>query len=214
MDNVTLVSMTSVRMQETIKALVNSSRSINYASIKLITHEEPPDLPDNIRYCNIPKINHIDEYSYNMIYRLGDYVDTDYALIVQHDGYVVNPEKWQNVFLEYDYIGAPFPMPNDSFTYRDANGRLFRVGNGGFSLRSKKLIDLPNELKLEWKSFHGSYNEDGFICVTNRNTYEEHGCKFAPLDVAIHFSHESPIPETENIIPFGFHGRSQLRHLK
>ncbi len=200
--------MTSVRIQETIKALTNSSRSIDYASIKLITHEEPPDLTDNIRYCHIPKINHIDEYSYNMIYRLGDYVDTDYALVVQHDGYVVNPEKWQNVFLEYDYIGSPFRMPSDSFSYRDANGKLFRVGNGGFSLRSKKLIDLPNELKLEWKPFHGFYNEDGFICAMNRHIYEEHGCKFAPLEVAIHFSHEMPIPETENIIPFGFHDKN------
>ncbi len=54
-------------------------------------------------------------------------------------------------FLNYDYIGAPYPLPQDNFSYRDIDGNLIRVGNS-VSLRSKKLLDLPIQLDLEWIS--------------------------------------------------------------
>lgn len=207
LENVTLVCMTSVDIEGSIYALIKSSQDIKFKSVKLITHQEPENLPSNIEYHHIDKINSIDEYSYNMIYKLSNYIDTDFALVIQSDGYIVHPEQWREDFLNYDYIGAPFNLPNDSFSYRDINGVIFRVGNGGFSLRSRKLIDLANNLKLEWKPFHGYYNEDGFICAMNRHIYEENGCIFAPLDIAKYFSHEANIPEIQNIKPFGFHGK-------
>lgn len=213
LDNVTLVSMSSVDIEKTIQALEYSCNSIKYNSVKLISHEIPENLPSYIKFCFINKISNIDEYSYNMIYKLGEYIDTEFALIVQSDGYVINPSSWKNMFLEYDYVGAPFPIPKDNFSYRDINDNIFRVGNGGFSLRSKKLIDLPNKLNLEWKPFHGIYNEDGFICAMNRHIYERNGCKFAPIDVAKYFSHETFIEEINGIIPFGFHGKNS-KYLK
>lgn len=205
--NVTLLSMSSTSINDTISALMISSENINFGSVKLITHECPENLPSKIEYHFIDKINSLDEYSYNMIYKLEDYVDSDYVLIVQADGYIINHTSWRNEFFEYDYIGAPFNLPKDTFSYRDINGKIFRVGNGGFSLRSKKLITLANKLNLPWKSFHGFYNEDGFICAMNRHIYEENGCKIAPLEVAKYFSHEAEIPEIQGIDPFGFHGK-------
>jgi hypothetical protein len=194
-----------VDIDRTIKALEYSYKDIDFKSIKLITHENITH--PKIEVCYIDRISSIDQYSYNMIYKLSDYIDTEYALIIQSDGFVINPSSWREEFLDYDYIGAPFNLPTDSISYRDINGEIFRVGNGGFSLRSKKLIDLANNLNLEWKSFHGYYNEDGFICAMNRHIYIENGCKFAPLEVAKYFSHEAEIPETNGIIPFGFHGK-------
>lgn len=205
LDNVTLVSMSSVNMNGTINALRKSMNDINYKSVKLITNHNI-NLTD-IEVCKIDEIHNINQYSYNMIYKLSDYVDTDFALIIQADGFVINPSAWMDEFLKYDYIGAPFPSPIDSFSYRDINNKIFRVGNGGFSLRSKKLIDLPNKISLEWKPFHGFYNEDGFICAMNRHIYEENGCFFAPVDIAKYFSHESDIPENLDVSPFGFHGK-------
>lgn len=202
---ITLLAMTSIKIPETIHALEFSSKYINYAAIKLITHEKPADIPDNIEYCYIPYIKNIDDYSYKMIYMLSSYIDTKYVLIVQYDGFVINPASWRDEFLDYDYIGAPFPLPIDSFSYRDHCGQIIRVGNGGFSLRSKFLIDLPNVLGLEWRPYHGFYSEDGFICAMNRHIYEANGCKFAPLEIAKYFSHETEIPEIRNIEPFGFH---------
>lgn len=200
--------MSSVNIDKTIKAIECSCNGINYGSVKLITDKIPEKIPDYIEVCYIEEISNIDEYSYNMIYKLSDYIDTEFALIIQSDGYVINPTSWRDEFLEYDYIGAPFAIPNDNFSYRDFNGNIFRVGNGGFSLRSKKLIDLPNKLNLEWKPFHGFYNEDGFICAMNRHIYEQNGCKFAPIDIAKYFSHETDISEIQGIIPFGFHGKN------
>ena len=184
LSNVTLISMSSVNVELTIKSLEYSMLGINFGSVKLISHIKPDNLNENIKFFQIEKINSVNEYSFNVIYKLSEYIDTDYALIIQSDGYIVNPKSWKDEFLGYDYIGAPFPLPNDKFTYRDSNGNIFRVGNGGFSLRSKKLIDLPNKLNLKWEPFRGYYNEDGFICGMNRHIYEENGCKFAPLDVA------------------------------
>jgi hypothetical protein len=208
LENVTLVSMSSVNLDLTIKAIEKSCSGIKYGSVKLITHEKPKKLPDFIEFCQIEKINSVDEYSYHMIYDLGKYIETDFALVIQYDGYVISPESWREDFLKYDYIGAPFDLPKDDFSYRDVYGKIFRVGNGGFSIRSKKLIDLPNVLNLEWRSFHGFYNEDGFICAMYRHIYEENGCKIAPLEVAKYFSHENYIPEISGIIPFGFHGKN------
>jgi hypothetical protein len=31
---------------------------------------------------------------------------------------------------------------------------------------------------MEWKAFHGYYNEDGYICVNNRHIYKENGMKW------------------------------------
>jgi hypothetical protein len=72
-------------------------------------------------------------------------------------------------------------------------------------LRSKKLLDVPVKLNLEWKPFHGFTNEDGFICVNYRHKYIDEGCKFADIDVAKYFSHETMLPELEGITPFVFH---------
>ena len=50
-----------------------------------------------------------------------------------------------------------------------------------------------------------AYNEDGNICVHNKHLFEKHGVKFAPVEVAVRFSQELPVPESEGITPFGFH---------
>ena len=61
----------------------------------------------------------LEGYSEFVIRELHKYVDTSHCLLVQWDGYVLNPKSWLPQFLDYDYIGAPW------------NGNV--VGNGGFS---------------------------------------------------------------------------------
>lgn len=204
---VTLIAMATRSEEEvhaTIKALEYSCRDIQWGAVKLVSHFKPENLPSYIEHCITDQAKDIDDWSRKAIYELPHYVDTEFCLLVHRDGFVVNSLSWRHEFLNFDYIGAPWPLPQDDFSFRDVNGVIQRVGNS-VSLRSKKLLDLANKLNLEWKPFHGFWNEDGFICVNNRHIYEEHGCKFAPLDVAKHFSHESPIPEVRGIIPFAFH---------
>ncbi len=186
--NVTLIALTGKNIEGHQKALDYSCLGIEFGAVKLI---------------NSPSKS-IDEWSQKIVYDLGDYVDTEFALLIHDDGFVVHPERWNPEWLQYDFIGSPFPMPRDTFSYRDIHGNIQRVGNS-VSLRSKKLLDLPKKIGMEWKPFHGFYNEDGYISVNMRHVFEEHGCVFAPFDVAIHFGRETPLPENKNIQPFVFH---------
>jgi hypothetical protein len=207
LENVTLVSVTSVKIPETIKSIEKSCEKIKFGDVKLLTSENVSS--DKFKVIKIQEIDY-EGYSKFIVYDLHKYIDTEFALIVQHDGFVTSPDKWDSKFTDYDYIGAPWPLPTDSFSYRDPFGNLIRVGNGGFSLRSKKLLSLSTKLDLEWKSYFGYYNEDGFFTCHNRHIFEDRGCVFAPLDVAKYFSHETRIPEIEGIVPFGFHKKGYI----
>lgn len=187
--NVTLICMTNAKLVEHQRALDISSEKINFGAVKLIHR---------------PDIDTIDKWNKAMVYELGSYVDTEFAIVIHHDGYIINPELWNPDWLNYDYIGSPFPLPTDDFSYRDINGVIQRVGNS-VGLRSKKLMDLPSKIGMEWKPFHGFYNEDGYISVNMRHVFEGHGCKFAPLDVAVHFGREHDIPENIGLKTFLFH---------
>lgn len=208
LDSVTLVSVTSIKLERTLKALHYSARNIKFGRVMICTHLDSLHL-DGIENVQVKRMGSLNDYSYNVIYELPPLIQTEYALIVQFDGFVVNPQAWDSEFLNYDYIGAPFELPpaDDAITHRDRSGRLFRVGNGGFSLRSKRLMDLPISTKMPWTDFHGVFNEDCFICANNRHLYEAAGMRFAPLEVAAKFSRESNIPENEGIGTFGFHGK-------
>ena len=206
LENITLVSVTSVNVDRTIRALKYSSKDINFGEVLLLTDKDVN--PDGIKTIKIEPLDYIG-YSKFIVYELYKYINTEFVLIIQDDGFVINPDKWTDEFLQYDYIGAPFPIPaeGDNISYRDPFGNLMRVGNGGFSLRSKKILSLATTLDLEWKSYFGYYNEDGFFTCHNKHLYEENGCVYAPVEVAAKFSHERQTAETIGITPFGFHGK-------
>ena len=205
--NVTLAAYTSIRLEQTIKALEYSCKEISFGDVVLITDKSIGNMPKGIRHSKSPKSSNIDEWNYNIIYDLPNHINTEFMILIHDNGFIVNPESWRDEFLEYDYIGAPWPIPTDSFSYRDIKGDIIRVGNS-VSLRSKKLLDVPIKKNLEWKDFHGYTNEDGFICVNYRHEYLDSGCKFADIDVAKYFSHETEIPEIQDIKPFAFHNYS------
>lgn len=202
--NVTLMCMTSVKVMESVKAMQYSMRQIDFGDAVFISDKKPIYLPKTIRFSYTSKLKDIDSFNYKMIYELTEHVHTDYVMIVHYDGFVVNPQQWRDEFLDYDYIGAPWPDPHDDFTYRDINGNLCRVGNS-VGIRSKRLLDFPNEANLPFEADHGFFHEDGFLCVKNRHLVEAAGMKIAPLEVAKYYSHETMIPEIEGITPFAFH---------
>jgi hypothetical protein len=198
--NVTLVAASSIRIDDTIYALERSMEGIRFHSAMLVSHKKPSRLPDSIQFASCDQLNSIDDYSRFMLFDLSKFINTDYALIVQYDGYVLRPQKWSDEFFKYDYIGAPWPEGAHS------NGDLeIRVGNGGFSLRSKKLLDVMNSHQLLFTdNGTGFYNEDGVLCNYHRKKLEDLGIKFPTAEVAAMFSHESICKETVSE-PFGFH---------
>jgi len=199
--NLTLVAVSSIKIPETIEKLIISMEEIEYGEVILISHEQPKNLPSGITFKKCEPIHSIDAYSQFMAYDLINHIRTDFVLVIQYDGYVLRPKKWDNIFLNYDYIGAPWPK-DVHFTNEGVN---VRVGNGGFSLRSKRLLNILNELHLPFTdNGTGYFNEDGLLCVYYRKQLEQHGIRFAPVTVAAKFSHESDCPDSESQ-PFGFH---------
>lgn len=210
LSNVTLIAMTSMKVKETVKAMQYSMREIDFAKAVLITHRKPLFLPKEITYRHIAKLTDIDQFNYEATYNMGDYVDTAFALLVHYDGFVVNPKMWRDEFLDYDYIGSPWPYPKegDTTSYRDIQNNICRVGNS-VSIRSKRLMDFPKENNVPWvgEEINGKvyYNEDVFICCKIKHLLEAAGMKIAPLEVAKYFGHENMLPETQGIKPFLFH---------
>ena len=206
--NVTLAAMTSVKVYETIKALQYSMQGIEFGEVVLITHRKPFFLPKGITYKHTSKLTDIDCFNYKMVYELGDFIDTDYVLLVHYDGFVIHPEKWRDEFFDYDYVGSPWPIPKPrtQHCYHDVYGNLCRVGNS-VSLRSKRLLEFPRQANLKWeKDEDGFYNEDIFICCMNKHRLEDAGMKIAPVEVAKYFGHEHLVPEIEDVdAPFLFH---------
>lgn len=186
--NVTLVALTN-NPESHYEAFRKSQEGIEWGGVKLI-----------VDY----KCTSIDIWNYKIIYELHTYIDTDFAMLIHGDGYVVSPSAWQDAFLDYDYIGAPWPLPTDDYSYRTTTDELIRVGNS-VSLRSRRIMGLPSKLGLEWKSYYGNTNEDGFLCVHNRELLQQQGVTYAPLEVAAHFSREHDIPENQGIETFAFH---------
>jgi len=195
LNNITILCVDGVNPDIGLKALKYSMQHINFGKSILLSHIKPGNIPDNIVFQEIPKLTH-DTYSEFMLHELYKYIDTDYCLNIHDDGFVINPQLWDDAFLEYDYIGAPWLHTVQYF------GEKYRVGNGGFSLRSKKLINLCKNIKTKG-------HEDAAICIYHRDALEQHGCKFAPVEVAMKFSLEEQIPECPFDLnkTFGFHGR-------
>lgn len=205
LQNVTLAAMSSVNLYETVQALRYSMRGIGFGDAVLISDHRPWYLPRSIRFSQTSKLDSIDAFNYKMVYELHEHIRTEYALIVHADGFVIHPENWSEDFLRYDYIGAPWPEPENDYLYRDADGRLQRVGNS-VSIRSRRLMKYPAEHGLEWKAgFDGFYNEDIFLCCLYRTQMEADGLTWAPLETAVRFGREHPIPGNEGIEPFAFH---------
>lgn len=189
--NITLIALSGLDYQteENINALKKSCKGIEWGAVK---------------YIQQGNITDIDSWNKAVIYDLWKYVDTDFAMFIHGDGYVIHPELWNPEWLNWDFIGAPWPLPVDNYSYKTPDNELIRVGNS-VSLRSKKLLMLPERLSIPWRSYYGNTNEDGFLCCHNRRTLEMNGCKFAPLEVAKHFSKETEIPENVGLDTFAFH---------
>ena len=208
------------RINETISSLHTCMNFANFGEVKLVTTPENVDkykdecaIDGILVEDQVAPLTNIDEYNYYILYHLHQHIKTDYVILVQDHAFIINPNSWSEDFFEYDYIGAPWPYRDRAFI--TPFGEHQRVGNGGFSLRSKKLLEVPLHKNIPfrvaeqpdfYKMFGGkNTNEDGNITVHNKHLYEEAGCKIAPIEVAKYFSYETPLPENQGIIPFGFH---------
>lgn len=185
---VTLCAVSSVNVNATVRALEASLAQIDAGAALLLTDSQVrPDHP-GIRVVPIAPILSARAYSDFLLTRLVDHVATSHCLVIQWDGHVLDADRWQPEFLDHDYIGASWPQFADGHD----------VGNGGFSLRSRRLMQLCRD-----PAFRRDHPEDVAIGRTNRAWLEGQGMRFAPRALADRFAAERAGDVTAS---FGYHG--------
>ncbi len=180
--DITLIAIDTKYYGLTKLAIEDTCQKLKFARTIIFT-----DRPELFNVDEVIKIKAENNVEAELIlwYQVYKYINTSHVLTVQWDGWVVNPHFWDDSWLKYDYIGAPW-------LYGDGKN----VGNGGFSLRSKRLMELlatdPNFSYVE--------PEDNTICRVYRPQLEDKGFKWADRATAERFSFESAPAKC-----FGFH---------
>jgi len=190
--DVTMCAVSSTNVTATIRALEASLAQIDVAEALLFTDADPAafgtPISEKIRVVQVKRINSSEAYSHFILEKLVDHCTTSHCLIVQWDGHVLDASRWHPEFLDYDYIGASWPQFDDGHA----------VGNGGFSLRSRRLM-----AACRHPQFAAHHPEDVAICRSNRIFLEGLGLRFAPAALADLFSTERA---GDPAASFGYHG--------
>lgn len=185
---VTLCAATSVNVAATVRAMAASLAQIDFADCLLFT--DAPVRPDHpgIRVLPIRRLGSTQDYSQFILNHLADHVQTSHCLVMQWDGHVLDAQRWDSAFLDCDYIGARWPQFGDGHD----------VGNGGFSLRSRRMLQACQSPR-----FREVGAEDVLIGRNHRAWLEEQGLRFAPPALADRFSTERAGDLGSS---FGYHG--------
>jgi len=195
----TLIIVDCLDLKRAIRVLEHCKGQCDFAEVKLLTSLET----DYEHAVKITPINSLIHYSVFCLKELYKYVDTKHMLVVQHDGWIINPQSWNPEWEQYDYMGPLF-------------NQYDVMGVGGFSFRSRALMksvsdkyppfDNTDEQAHVLQSGMGFY-EDGEIAMRWRSQLESEGFKFAPFHEAAQFAQGgNPNNNYHFPFPFGFHG--------
>jgi hypothetical protein len=168
LSNITLVAVDCTdKVHLASRAIKKTLEQCEFTAVKLLTHDTSQPFA-----VKIPRITSLEGYSKFMMRELHKHVDTPHALTVQWDGFPICGAAWTDEFLRYDWGGAPF-QPSDT------------VGNGGLSIRSKRLMEACSKLPEG-----ADHAEDAAISIRFRNNLEAQGIKFMPASLARRLSFE------------------------
>lgn len=201
--DVTLVAVDGTDNPErTAQSVGDAARRATFARALLLSPRPPVSgVPDGCEWIRIGWLS-LKGYNQYCLTELHHHITTSHCLTVQGDSRIVNAAAWDATWLQYDYIGAPW-RPGHS-------GTGYRVGNSGFCLRSKRLLEATAALPNDWIVWRGVRKEtcrdDVITCVMYRPDLEAKGLRFAPVDVAARFAFESSTPEAPELTDqFGMH---------
>ena len=217
--NVTLLAVTSVEIEQHQISLKISSQNIEFGAVKLLSSSLPEKKYSDIEYVSIKPTSWPDQNRF-LMEDLHKYFETSHCLYVEADSFVVNADLWKEEFLEFDYIGAPWPdkiQMNPSLILNNRiqmnpnlilNMKENCVGNGGFSLRSRKLLKTTAKINFDSLKFPIE-NEDVIICHYLYKEMIDKGIRFAPPKLAAQFAMEGwhhLYGQDVNSV-FGFHAK-------
>lgn len=195
----TLICVDCRDLSRTVKVMERCEELVDFGAVKLLTSLST-DYKNKVECPNIS--SHV-MYSIFMLKEIYKYVDTKYMLVVQSDGFILNPETWDDSWKQYDYIGAIF-------------NQFDEVGNGGFSFRSRAIMEFISTKFPDWDITEEraneiqsglSFYEDGAISFGFPQELADKGFLIAPLDIAGKFARGgNPNPNYHYEKPFGWHG--------
>ena len=138
---------TGTELQTYVDIFNMCKKEFPVASYKIVTANKNYENKDNIEIFNINKLNYKD-YQYFCIKNINKYIQTDFAITMQSDGFIHNGKNWTDEFLNYDYIGEPWIHKTKGIEpFGWVKSISESVGCGGFSLRSKKLLSLCENIE-------------------------------------------------------------------
>jgi hypothetical protein len=155
---VTLICIDCLDANRAIVVLEHCKKMVDFGAVKLLSHI-PIEYQHRIK---IKPLNSLNAYSIFMLSKIYQYIETDHLLVVQRDGFILNPQSFNPEWLTLDFIGPLF-MQMDG------------IGSGGCSLRSRKIMEAVSKTIPEWdctqkeadriqKSI--SFYEDGMLSLT------------------------------------------------
>jgi hypothetical protein len=180
-----------------IPSILKSMKELKGSKGLLISLEKPPKLPKKIAWKRCHFIDYLG-YSLFMMHGLYAYIETDFCLVVQDDGWVLNGKNFKPEYYDYDYIGAPSHCAFSDghlylhFSWTEATEPVRVVQNGGFSLRSKRFLEACNKhgiMHLNSNEIHG-WNEDAQLSCILKPVLQSYGYKYCPDEIAKYFSIE------------------------
>ena len=187
LSGITLCCIDTTNHALALRALRLSCSGVRFGRVLLLTDRMLDEAGVDVRV--IEPIASREAYSQFVLKSLAPHIATAHVLLMQWDGYVVNPRAWDPAFLDCDYIGARWYWHRDGMS----------VGNGGFSLRSHRLLEALQDPRITLIEA-----EDATIGRSFRPLLEgEYGIRFATEALADRFAFEAAYPIGK---PFGFHG--------
>lgn len=194
--DVTLICVDTANPRLALYAAARSMEWIDFGAAVLITRPDHglPALPEGLQLVVDGTIRTVHDYSRFMLRGLLPHVKTSHCLVVQWDGFVLDPSMWSDDFLKFDYIGPIWERFQDQERCSCT---------GGFTLRSRRLLTaLLDERIVSHKA------EDVCIALEYRDHLERHhGIRYADFPDARRFAIEDLY---ENPSAFGFHGVHNL----
>ncbi len=186
-ENTSLVCIDCYYYGKSVAALQKSMAQNEFDRVIFFT-DIPLDI-EGIEVIQIKTITSKKEYSFFCVKELWKHITTKYILNVQHDGWTTNGELFDERLYDYDWCGALW-LENDGY----ANG------NGGYSWKSKKLLDAIGQDDL----IKATNPEDAQICRTYRDYLEkQYQLKWATDEICEGFAYELREPCKPTM---GFHG--------
>lgn len=192
-----------------VPAIHHSIRQLPGSRGLLLSPSRPTGLPVGIHWKPIAPLTY-QQYSIFMMHCLHHFIETAFCLVVQDDGWVLDGGNFREEYYAFDYIGAPCHAALIGREYVSGFGWVGRqsatvIQNGGFSLRSRRLLEAPSTHGIMYLPHVPPplINEDIQLTGLLRAELEKKGIRFAPLGVAREFAIEYLTPVFHDDLDLG-----------